>query len=154
MENFTFLSKTTFLSIFGKSNYWNTFFEYFFEKILHKCPFWVTFLSKFSFLSPYLRIFAEKVFFEYFFENYLESAILVWVLVWANSIFWALFLLLFWAISSWALFWELFWVSFWDFSAYETFMKSALRVEVPYGATSRGPWGQNKNRKCLSFGRL
>ena len=30
----------------------------------------------------------------------------------------------------------------------------ALRVEVPCGAASRGPWGQNENPKMLSFGRL
>ena len=31
---------------------------------------------------------------------------------------------------------------------------TALRVEVPCGAASRGPWGQNENPKMLSFGRL
>ena len=30
----------------------------------------------------------------------------------------------------------------------------APRVEVPCGAASRGPWGQNENPKMLSFGRL
>ena len=30
----------------------------------------------------------------------------------------------------------------------------APRVEVPCGAASRGPWGQNKNPKMLSLGRL
>ena len=30
----------------------------------------------------------------------------------------------------------------------------ALQVEVPCGAASRGPWGQNENPKMLSFGRL
>ena len=32
--------------------------------------------------------------------------------------------------------------------------RGPLRREVPCGAASRGPWGQNENPKMLSFGRL
>ena len=32
--------------------------------------------------------------------------------------------------------------------------RGPLRREVPCGAASRGPWGQNENPKMLSFGGL